>query len=182
MLVTKFFSLAFVASAMASPVAIVKRDLATVQAAFRAIETQVTALKAGIADLTPETDPQAAVDSLTALSGSVTTTIETGTTSVSGTSALSLVDSLSLLSSSNSLVSAVGGVVDDLISKKPIIDAADASSIVVDQLVGQKTASQAFIAAVVSKVPSSVANLANQQAQAVVTALDRGITAFGGSP
>lgn len=177
MFIAKFLPFAMAASVMAAP-SLIRRDLATIQAAFSEISTAVAALDAGVGALTPETDPQSAIDSLTKLSNDVVATLQTQTTAVAGTSALSLTDSLSLLSSSSALVNAVSGTVDELISKKSIVDAANAASLVLEQLNAQKTASQAFIAAVVSKVPSSVSGIANQQAQQVVTALEKGIAAY----
>jgi len=181
MLVTKVLPLAFAATAIASPANLFRRDLATIQAAFSSISTAVNSLDNGIKAITPATDPQGAVDSLTQLSGVVIGALNSGTASVTPTSNVGLADAVSLLSSSNTLVSAVNTTISDLISKKSILDAANADATIIQQLQDQKTASQAFIAAVITKVPSSVSNLANQQAQQVVTALNRGITAFGGT-
>jgi Hydrophobic surface binding protein A len=170
----------FTPAALARP-NLTKRDLATVQAAFANISSYVTALDAGIQALTPSEDPGTAVSQLTALSQNVVDALTAGTASVTPTGDLSIVDAINLLSSSNTLVANVNSTVNDLIAQKAIVDAADADGTVVDQLTTQKGASQSFIAAVVSKVPSVEQSLANQQAQQVVTILNNGITAFGGT-
>jgi ribonuclease HI len=181
MLFSKVLTVTFAAGAMAMPSTFYKRDLATIQAEFANISSAVAALDASILALTSSTDPATAIDTLEAESQNVTDALNAGTAIVSGTAALSLTDSISLLSSSQNLVNAVNKTITDLESKKSIVDAANADSIVVDQLQQQKTASQAFINAVVAKVPSSVQSIANQQATAVITALNNGITYFGGT-
>jgi hypothetical protein len=164
-------SLLLATGAVALPSTLHKRDLATIQSAFANISAQVTALDTGIKSLTPTEDPSAAVQQLTGLSASVVDALTAGTAAVQPTAALGLSDAISLLSSSNTLVTSVNS----------IVDYTGADGVVVEQLTTQKTASQAFIAAVVSKVPSVVAGLANSQSQAVITALNNGITAFGGT-
>jgi hypothetical protein len=167
--------------ALALPSTLQKRDLATIQAAFANISAQVTALDTGIKALTASEDPNTAVQQLTGLSQTVVDALNAGTATVTPTSSLSVGDAISLLSSSNTLVGNVNTTVTDLIAQKPIVDNAKADGVVVDQLTTQKTASQEFIAAVVSKVPSLEQSLANSQAQQVITALNNGITAFGGT-
>jgi len=176
MLLTEVTLIAFATATIASPANLLRRDLATVQAAFSSISASVNTFDAGVKSVTPQT-----VNSLSAMSGNVVNALNAGIASVTPTSPLSLSDSIGLLGSSNTLVSAVNTTINDLVGKKFIIDAANADAVVVQQLQTQKSASQAFIAVVISKVPSTVASLANQQAQQVVAALNRGITAFGGS-
>ncbi|KAF2665525.1 hypothetical protein BT63DRAFT_417082 [Microthyrium microscopicum] len=160
---------------------LVAADLATIQGEFTKIQAAVTNLDNSINGLTSSTDPTTAINTLVSQSNAVTDALNSGTTTVSATDDLSLTDSITLLSSSNSLVSAVNTTVTDLENKKSIVDAANADGTVVTQLQQQKTASQAFIAAVVSKVPSAAQSIANNQAQAVVTDLNNGIVFFGGS-
>jgi hypothetical protein len=178
---SKFVTVGFAAGAMAMPSAILKRDLATIQGAFTNISSAVNTLDAGILSLTSTTDPASAISLLETQSQSVTDALNAGTATVTPTSALSLGDSINLLSSSQTLVNNVNKTVQDLESKKSIIDNANADAIVVSQLQSQKVASQAFINAVVSKVPSSVSSIANSQAAQVITVLNDGITFFGGS-
>jgi hypothetical protein len=182
MLLTKTLPLLLLSVATSASPHLARRDLATITSAFDAISASVGRLSTGIGSITTDTNPQSAIDTLTTLSADVVSNLNSGTSSVTPTSALSLGDSITLLQSSKTLVTTVNNTVTDLIAKKPILDGAtNADGIVVQQLQDQKTASQAFIAAVVSKVPASAADLANQQAQQVVSALNRGITAFGGT-
>ena len=142
-------------AALARPRALLKRDLATIQAAFANISSQVNTLDAGIKALTPSEDPATAVAQLTLSSRrAVVDALNAGTAEVTPTTALSIADAINLLSSSNTLVANVNSTVNDLIAQKPIVDGAGADGTVVRQLAARRSASKSFIAAVVSKVPS----------------------------
>jgi len=169
----------FAAGAVAA--SIQRRDLATIQAAMASVDDTVTTLDQSIGSLSASSDINSAISDLVSKSQAVVSALNSGTTTVQGTSAVSLTDALSLVSSSNTLVNNVNKTVSDLIGKKDIISGAGQNGVVLDQLNAQKSAAQPFIAAIVSKVPSVVSGIANTQAQQVITALDNGITAFGGS-
>jgi hypothetical protein len=177
------FSLLFAGVTLASPTKTVKtkRDLAAFQSAFAAVSTAINTFDADVKALTPSTDVNAALPQLTSDSNAIVTALDNGVTTINAQPALSLLDSVSLLSLSNTLATNANSTVNDLISAKSIIDAAGEDGFVVTQLTSVKTASQAFIAAVVAKVPTSVQSVANSQASQVITALNNGITTFGGS-
>jgi len=182
MRVSTIFTCLFAGSAIAAPSkSILKRDLQAFKDAFGAVSSALTTFDTAIQALTPSTDVGAVLPDLTDKSNAIVTVLQSGTTSISAQPVLSLTDAVSLLSLSSTLTGNANATVNDLISKKSIIDAAGQDAFVVTQLTNVKTASQAFIAAVVSKVPDSVKSIANSQASQVITALNRGITAFGGT-
>jgi hypothetical protein len=159
----------------------VERDLPTITGAFNSIGSAVVILDNSVKALVPNGDVASEIADLTDKSNGVISAINTATTTVSGTSAVSLIDALTLVSASNTLVNQVQNTVNDLISAKSIIDAANEDQFVLDQLNAIKTAANSFIAAVVSKVPTIAQSIAQTQAEKVVTALNQGITAYGGS-
>lgn len=182
MLVSKTLSLALlgVTTALPSPT-LVQRDLSTFTAAFAAIGSAISNFDTSILALTPTSDITTAIADLTTKSNEVLDALNTGATNINATSVLSLTDSLSLLNLSNQLVATTNTTINDLISKKSIIDAANEDAFVVTQLTAVKSATQGFIGAIVTHVPSAVQSIANSQAQQVITVLDSGITAFGGT-
>jgi hypothetical protein len=183
MRVSTICSLLFAGVALAAPSKTVKtkRDLAAFQSAFAAVSTAINTFDTDIKALTPSTDVNSVLPQLTTDSNAIVTALDNGVTTVNAQPALSLLDSVSLLSLSSTLATNANNTVNDLISAKPEIDAAGEDGFVVTQLTSVKTASQSFIAAVVAKVPTSVQSVANTQASNVITALNRGITAFGGT-
>jgi hypothetical protein len=183
MLVSTLLSF-FIGAAVAAPSTnYAKRDLAAFQSAFGAVSDATNAFDASVKAVSTSADVNTNLPDLTAKSNAIVTALTTGTATVNAQPALSLTDSLSLLSLSSTLTTAVNTTINDLISKKPLVDAATPpqTSFVLTQLQSVKSASQTFIAAVVAKVPDSVKSIANTQAQSVITALNRGITAYGGS-
>jgi Hydrophobic surface binding protein A len=153
-------------------------DLAAVQAAFATINTNLATFDTAILALTPGTIP---VDALTAKSQAVVSALNSGTTIVQAIAPVSLQDALTLFQSAESLVTGYNKTVTDLTSQQSVFSAANLNGFVVTQLQGQRAAGQAFIAAAVSRLPQFVQSAANQQAQAAITSMEKGITAFGGS-
>lgn len=183
MLVSSILSF-FVGIAVAAPSThYAKRDLAAFQSAFGAVSDATNAFDTAVKAVSTPADVNNNLADLTAKSNAIVSTLTSGTTTVNAQPALSLTDAVSLLSLSSTLATAVNTTIDDLIAKKPLVDAATPpqTSFVLTQLQSVKTAAQTFIAAVVAKVPDSVKSIANTQAQSVITALNRGITAYGGS-
>jgi hypothetical protein len=175
MRISSAIPLAFAAASYAA--VLPSRDIATIEAQFSAINSEVVAFDNDVLAIssTPDTDL------LTAAAQAVVDQLNNSTAIVTDTAAVSVLDAINLVSDSNTLTNSVNKTITDLIAAKPAFDAAGASGEVLSQLEDQKTASQAFIAAVVSKVPDSVQSIANSQAQNVIAALDTGITAFGGT-
>jgi hypothetical protein len=180
MLVSSIFSF-FIGATLAAPsTSHVKRDLAAFRTAFGAVSNATNIFDAAVKTLSSSDDVNTNLADLTAKSNAIVTALTTGTTTVNAQPALSLTDSVTLLTLSNTLATAVNTTISDLITKKPFFDDADPSqtSFVLTQLQSVKSAAQVFIAAVVAKVPDSVKSVANTQAQTVITALNRGITAY----
>jgi hypothetical protein len=182
MRVSTIFTFLFAGSAIAAPSKnILKRDLQAFKDAFGAVSSAIMTFDTAVKALTSTADVGTALPDLTDKSNAIVTALQSGTTSVSAQPVLSLTDAINLLSLSSTLTSNANATVTDLISKKSFIDAAGEDGFVVTQLTNVKTAAQAFIAAVVSKVPDSVKSIANSQASQVITALNTGITTFGGT-
>jgi hypothetical protein len=180
MRISTILSFTFIGASVAAATPI-KRDLATFQNAFGAVSRATITFDNGIKALTSASDVTAALPDLTSKAAAIVSALSSGTTAVNNSPALSLGDSISLLSLSSTLANNVDTTITDLSNKKSYIDAAGQTSFVLTQLQNVKAASQTFIAAVVAKVPSAVQNIANTQAQQVITALNRGITTFGGT-
>jgi hypothetical protein len=174
MRVTALLPLAFAAASYAA--ALMPRDLATIQGAFNSIDAAVTTFDNAVLAISGTPDEA----DLTAKADAIVAALNDGTATVTATSSVALLDALNLVSSSNTLKDAVDKTITDLTAAKPDFTA-DQQATVLQQLLDQKAASQTFIAAVVSKVPDSVKSIANTQAQAVITSINRGITAYGGT-
>jgi hypothetical protein len=153
-------------------------DLAAVQVAFAAINTNLATFDTTILALTPGAVP---IDSLTAKSQAVVSALSDGTVTVQAIAPVSLQDALTLVKSAQSLVNGYNKTVTDLTGQQSVFSAAKLNGFVVAQLQAQRTAGRAFIAAAVSRLPEFVQSAANQQAQAAITSMEEGIRAFGGS-
>lgn len=182
MLVSSFLTF-LIGTALAAPSTnYAKRDLAAFQSAFGAISDATNTFDAAVKAVSSPADVNTNLPDLTTKSNAITSALSSGTTTVNAQPVLSLTDAVSLLSLSSTLATAVNTTIDDLIAKKPLVDAATPpqTSFVLTQLQNVKSGSTTFIAAVVAKVPDSVKSIANNQAQSVITALNRGIAAYGG--
>jgi len=175
------FTLLGIASATPTPTVVEKRDLSTFTAAFAAVSSAITDFDSSVTALTASSDVNSAITDLTTKSNTIISALNTGAANINATTPLDLSDAVSLLTLSNNLVAATNQTVNDLIAKKSIIDAANEDAFVVTQLTAVRGAAYGFIGAVVSQVPSSVQSIANTQASQVITVLNSGITAFGGS-
>jgi len=179
---SKLLSLSLLGLAAASPTATFqKRDLATFQTAFAAVGSALSTFDTDVLTLTASSDVPTVITQLTTDANGILSALNTGATNINATTALSLTDAINLLSLSNTLVATANTTINDLISKKPIIDAANEDAFVVTQLQAVKAATYGFIGAVTSQVPSAVQSIAANQAGQVITVLNSGITAFGGT-
>lgn len=165
---------------LSTSASIIKRDFATFQTAFTAVGNALTAFDQSVLALTPTSDVPTAVSDLTTKSNAIVDALNTGATNINATEPLGLTDSVNLLSLSNTLVTTANTTINDLISKKPIIDAAGQDALVITQLQAVKAASYSFIGAVTTHVPSSVSSIAAQQAGQVITIINNGLAAYGG--
>jgi hypothetical protein len=175
------FSLIGLAAAAPSPTRLGKRDLSTFTTAFNAVGSALSAFDTDVKTLTSSSDIPAVITTLTTDANNIISALNTGATNINATAPLSLTDSLNLLTLSNNLVSTANTTITDLISKHDIIVNAGETDFVVTELQAVKAATYGFIGAVVSHVPDSVKSIANNQASQVVTVLNNGITAFGGT-
>jgi len=157
------------------------QDLVTITSAFSAIEGSLTALDTAVKGLAPGGDAKAAASALIARSKAVEDAIKDGTSKVGATSAISLVDALQVQSASSKLTTLTTQTINDLIAKKDIIKQAGQTKVTLDSLNAQKTASDAFVKAVTSKVPSAVQSIAANASKSVGDALAKGIQAFSGA-
>lgn len=171
------FSLALVGLATAGPV---KRDLATVEAAFANITTALNQLDTDVNALNTNSNIADAVATLSTDANNVLSALNTGTANVDATSALSLSDAINLASVAQGLGTTVNTTINDLIAKEPIINAAGNDPQVVSDLQAQYNATQNFIDAVASKVPSIASGIAKQDGQSALNSINNGIVAFGG--
>jgi hypothetical protein len=182
MLVSSILPFALLGFATAAPSpTLIQRDLSTFTAAFSAVGSAISDFDTSVIALTPTSDIPTAITDLTAKSNAILDALNTGATNINASAVLSLTDSLSLLNLSNQLVATTNTTINDLISKKSIIDAANEDAFVVTQLNAVKSATYGFIGAIVSHVPSAVQSIAQSQANQVITVLNSGITAFGGT-
>lgn len=176
--ILSIFSVTLIGLAAAGPI---KRDLATVEAAFANITTALNQLDTDVNALNANSNVADAVATLSSDANNVLTALNTGTTNVDATSPLSLSDAISLASVAQGLGTTVNTTINDLIAKQPIINAAGNDPAVVSELQAQYSATQAFIDAVASKVPAIASGIAKQDGQTALNSINNGIVAFGGT-
>lgn len=179
----QILALALAGTAIASPIQAVvdsvgaTQDLATIQAAFTAVEgalsaldTSIKALAAGAAD--------AATKEVVDKSNAVKAALDDGATKIAASGPVSLTEALSVQSASTKLTSLTSTVITDLIGKKDIIVAAKQGKVTLDSLTAQKAASEGFVKAITGKVPAAVQSIAAAASKSVGDSIAKGITAF----
>ncbi|QDS73915.1 hypothetical protein FKW77_007593 [Venturia effusa] len=174
MLLSALLPFFLVESTLATPLTPpIPADLGTFQTAFndvisamKVFDTAVLALSSGSA--LPEPKP-------------IVNALSKGTTSLKASAVLDINDAVNLLDLSNNLVATTNTTINDLVAKKSVVDAAGIAADVAKQLNGVKSASKDFIAAAVSKLPEGIQPVAQDQASQIVTIIDGGIKAFGGT-
>ncbi|KAF2429274.1 hypothetical protein EJ08DRAFT_297642 [Tothia fuscella] len=175
MLYKSIISLALFGATFAAPVD--KRQVATIQTAVKQITTSLTNLDTAIKSVQGPADTQKVVTASNAVQQALTT----GTTMVNAIQPISLNDALGLQQTTGALTTQVMTTITDLTGKKAIIQQAGQTQTTLKSLQAQKTAADAFAKAVTAKVPAIAKNIASNQAGMVSTALQTGITAFGGA-
>jgi hypothetical protein len=176
--ILSIFSLTLIGLATAGPV---KRDLATVKAAFANITNALNQLDTDVNALNTNSNIADTVATLNSDANNVITALNTGTANIDATSALSLSDAINLASVAQGLGTTVNNTINDLIAKEPIINSSGNDPLVVSELQAQYSATQAFINAVASKVPSVVSGIAKKEGQTALNSINKGIVAFGGT-
>lgn len=172
MLYSTIVSFALLSATSAAPVT--KRDLQTIQTSIAAVGTSLTALDGSIKAIQGPADAMKVLG----MSQMVNQALTDATTKITATQPITLTDALTLQQSAQTLTTTAGTTVTDLIAKKAIIQQAGASAATLQNLMQQKTASDALAKAVVAKVPANVQSIAQQQTAMISTSLDKGIAAF----
>ncbi|KAI6352246.1 hypothetical protein MCOR25_009467 [Pyricularia grisea] len=167
------------ATGLAAPAAVVKRDLASIQGALKTIETGLGKLTTAVKGIT--TDPQSGPPVLSA-SDDLGKTIKQATTDINASQELSLQDALTLQQSSGGLTTAVKDTIDALKGKKDTLDQLGFTKIAVQTLQTQKTDSTALGKAIVSKIPAIGQSIAQQAVDQVTAQIDDGIKALQAPP
>ena len=157
------------------------QDLVTITTAFNSIEQALTALGASVKGLSPGAGAQAAAADILAKSKAVEQVLKESTSKVDATSGISLVEALQVQSASTKLTTLTTNLINDLVSKKDVIQQAGQTKVTLDNLLAQKSASDGFVKAVTAKVPAAVQSIAAQASKSVGDALAKGISAFGGA-
>lgn len=170
----------FAATALAEPIQVGRRQVSIIVNAFKAVNQQLQAFDTQILALTASDPPEAAAKSLTTASAAIISALNTGTENVAKANPIALTDALALLSEGTALSNNAKKVIGDLLTKKTIIVNAKQGPIVVEQLKGQKTATEAFAKAVTAKLPAAVQSVGAGLVTQVTTQLDNGIKEFSG--
>jgi len=170
-------------TAMASPIQAVvdsvgaTQDLATIQAAFTAVEGALTALDTSIKSLTAGA-AAGATKEVVDKSNAVKAALDDGAAKIGASGPVSLTEALSVQSASTKLTSLTSTVINDLISKKDVITAAGQGKTTLDSLTAQKASSEAFVKAITGKVPAAVQSIAAAASKSVGDSIAKGIAAF----
>lgn len=172
MLYTTIISFALFGAAFAVPVT--KRDLQIIQTSIQAVGTAITALDDSIKAIQGPADAMKVLG----MSMMVNQALTDATAKITASQPITLTETLTLQQSAQTLSTTAGSTVTDLIAKKAIIQQAGASAATLQNLMQQKTASDALAKAVVAKVPANVQSIAQQQTAMISTSLDKGIAAF----
>lgn len=164
MLVSTIFPFTLLGAALAAPSSmLVQGDLTTFTDAFTAVGAAISNFDTSILALSPTSDIPSSVTDLTAKSNLVLEALNKHSGAINASAILSLTDSLGLLKLANQLAATTNTTINDLTLKKSVIDTAKQGAFVVTQLTTIKSATQGFIAAIVSHVPSAVRQVAQTQ-------------------
>lgn len=165
-------------AAYAAPASIDKRQATTIAASFDPIKASLSSLDDAIKGLTAANAKTAAAD-ITAKSKAVEDALKTGAATVGKATAFTnVVEALPVSSGGTALATLTGTTIDDLVAKKSIIESVGQKKAVLDALTAQKTASEAYIAAISAKIPASVSSVATAQGKKVSDAISKGVTAY----
>jgi hypothetical protein len=167
--------LGFFGLAIAEPT-LMQRQAQTIINVVNNIDTQVKALDTAI-----QSYNGGDTTSLLSASNAVLTATSNGVQTVNGATSVSLTDALTIQSSIQTLTTDLNTTISDIVAKKSQLVAAGAGGTVEQNLQQQLTAAQSLSTAIASKVPSSVASLAQQLSQGIINAINVGITAFQGT-
>jgi len=153
-----------------------RRDGKTIVAVMVKIGGQLDKMKSQVTGW--DGDAEKAVDILSA-STAVMETLKAGIQTIQTTDAMGLTDALNMIPATNTLNTAVDGLITALISSKPKFDAAFLSTVVFDQLELQKVASAKMVDVIVAKLPAYVPGaIGTAMSAGILASLDKGVAAF----
>lgn len=168
----------FLALALAgTPIALVVRQLATIESAFDSIETALENLDTAVNAITGD-DAATEAAAVESASSDLLTTLSDATTTVEGATAVDDTDAITLASDAQNLNTEVTTVIDDLVAKESIIEANGYTADVCSNLEATETATQTFGDAVVAKVPTDLQSAAESLIASAVAAIQSGEAAF----
>lgn len=176
---TTLLTLGLAAGAMATPTktarqpSLVERDVAAVTSVLSAVQDKVQTLDTAIKGWNG-----GAIDSVLSASDDVVSAINSGVTTIKGSGDLSTSDALALPGPVNDLTDVVKTTIDDLIAKKDQGEKACAIPATQDALKKQYDAAKDLSDTIVSKVPESLASIAQNLASGITDAIQKGINAY----
>lgn len=176
---TTLLTLGLAAGAMATPTktarqpSLVERDVAAVTSVLSAVQDKVQTLDTAIKGWNG-----GAIDSVLSASDDVVSAINSGVTTIKGSGDLSTSDALALPGPVNDLADVVKTTIDDLIAKKDQGEKACAIPATQDALKKQYDAAKDLSDTIVSKVPESLASIAQNLASGITDAIQKGINAY----
>ncbi|BDD61227.1 hypothetical protein MPDQ_004718 [Monascus purpureus] len=176
---TTLLTLGLAAGAMATPTktarqpSLVERDVAAVTSVLSAVQGKVQSLDTAIKGWNG-----GAIDSVLSASDDVVSTINDGVNTIKGSGELSTSDALSLPGPVNDLTDVVKTTIDDLNAKKDQVEKACAVPATQDALKKQYDAAKDLSDTIVSKVPESLASIAQNLAAGITDAIQKGINAY----
>ncbi|KXH60269.1 hypothetical protein CSAL01_03089 [Colletotrichum salicis] len=173
MQLTKTLLFALVGTAFASPVE--KRQLSVIQGAVTSVQGALTKLNTAVQGVGNDV---ASAQPILAASTEVQNTLSKAATDIQGAQPLQLQEALGLQQTATDLTSSATTLIDSLVSKKSNFDQIGVSSVVLQNLQQQKTASASLGTAIVSKVPAIGQGIAQQSIDQITAALDKGIQAY----
>lgn len=152
-----------------------RRQADAIKAALMPVMASLQSLDTAINGLT--TDPQSALPILNA-SDSASKTLTDAGTKIQAADDLGIFGALGLQQTAGDLTKQVQTTIGDLTAKKPVLDQLGVTSVAVDALNKQKTASGGLSTALLSKVPAIAKPIAQQSTDQISQALDMGIQAL----
>ncbi|KAF2232736.1 hypothetical protein EV356DRAFT_517277 [Viridothelium virens] len=154
---------------------VVKRDVQTILTALSNVNSATETLDTEVKAFDGSAG---AISTLNADSAAVLSSINTGTTNVQATTPISDNDALQVASATETLINTLNTTIDDLIAKKPTFVSSGQSATVLSQLQQQRTASNSFSSAIVSKTPSDLSSIAQSLTAQIAAEFQTGINAF----
>lgn len=152
--------------------ALESRQADAIKSALKPVMASLKALDTAINGLT--TDPQSALPLLNA-SNSASQSITEAGTQIQAAEDLGLFGALGLQQTAGDLTTQIQTTIGDLAAKKAVLDQLGVTSVAVDALNKQKSASGSLTTALLSKLPAIAKPIAQKSTDQIGQALDMGI-------